>query len=221
MEKLNSQHINLSQACVLGNGESRSGIDLLKLKENYTLIGCNAIYRDFDINYLVCCDYRMVLEASSRSDAKIYTRSENYKRVHKLHNNIFPFPDLPFEQKYRQDEPRNWGSGPYAVYLSASLKFKKIYLLGFDLYGTNGYINNIYKDTENYANSTKKSVDCSYWIYQIKKVFEHFSETEFFIINKETWKLPTSWKLPNVSLILLDDFVIDNKYVSSKITSVA
>lgn len=220
MEKSNSQHINLSQACVVGNGESRSGINLTKLKDSYTLIGCNAIYRDFVVDYLVCCDYRMVLESVSGTDTKIYTRPENYKRVHKLHSNVFSFPDLPFEQNYRQDEPRNWGSGPYAVYLSASLNFKKIYLLGFDLYGNNGYINNIYKGTENYSAATKKSIDCSYWIYQIKKVFNHYPETEFFIINNDDWKLPESWKLPNVSLIPLDDFLLDNKYLSSKIVSV-
>ena len=46
---------------VIGNGESRKGIDINELQSEK--VGCNAIIRDFTVHHLVCCDKRMVAEA--------------------------------------------------------------------------------------------------------------------------------------------------------------
>ena len=35
----------------------------------------------------------------------------------------------------------NWGSGPYAVLIGASLSEIHVSLVGFDLYGTNNHLN--------------------------------------------------------------------------------
>ena len=37
----------IDTAVCLGNGQSRQGLDLKKMKDYATVIGCNAIYRDF------------------------------------------------------------------------------------------------------------------------------------------------------------------------------
>ena len=42
---------------VLGNGESRKDIKLLPLKDHYTLIGCNAIHRDIEVDHLFASVY--------------------------------------------------------------------------------------------------------------------------------------------------------------------
>jgi len=47
---------------VIGNGESRRGFDLNKLRSLGTTIGCNALYRDFDPDYLISVDRAMVEE---------------------------------------------------------------------------------------------------------------------------------------------------------------
>ena len=44
------------------------------------------------------------------------------------------------------DEPFHWGSGPYAVLLATFLS-KYIKLIGFDLYGIDGKLNNVYENT--------------------------------------------------------------------------
>lgn len=157
----------------------------------------------------------MVEESVKITDSKIYTREENYKRKVFSKNIVCPFPELPFPREQRKDEPRNWGSGPYAVYLAALGDFKTIYLLGFDLYGREGKINNLYKGTENYSDTSKKSVDPAYWIYQISKIFKFYSNKQFVLINDRNWKIPYEWQLDNVSFSSLDDFCIDNKYLSS------
>ena len=62
---------------VIGNGESRQGIDINELQSEK--VGCNAIIRDFTVHHLVCCDKRMVAEAINNkriSNQNIYTRSD-------------------------------------------------------------------------------------------------------------------------------------------------
>ena len=46
----------------IGNGESRKNFNLLNLKPLGEIYGSNAVHRDNDVDYLVCCDRRMVSE---------------------------------------------------------------------------------------------------------------------------------------------------------------
>ena len=101
------------------------------------------------------------------------------------------------------DDPFHWGSGPYAILLGAKLH-SIINIIGFDLYGDNDKVNNIYKGTEGYSSSDSHAVDYSYWVYQIAKVFEWFPHKTFRIYNKKDWKMPKEWNLANVSLDTLD-----------------
>jgi hypothetical protein len=163
---------------VIGNGESRKDIDIDLL--NYTKIGCNAIYRDFKVDHLVCVDKPMLKEAVDSDynvNSKIYTRK-------------------PYVGSERPDDPVHWGSGPYAVLLAAKLTTDDIHLLGFDLYSTDNKVNNIYKDTVNYSLAHNSAVDPRYWIYQIGKVFECFPNTNF-IIHNNNFELPKAWKKTN------------------------
>ena len=48
-----------SKVICLGNGESRIGLDLPDLQQRVVVYGCNALYRDFTPDYLVCCDIEM------------------------------------------------------------------------------------------------------------------------------------------------------------------
>jgi hypothetical protein len=48
-----------SKVVCLGNGESRLNLDLDKIKEQVMVWGCNALYRDWIPDYLVCCDIEM------------------------------------------------------------------------------------------------------------------------------------------------------------------
>jgi len=52
-------------AFVLGNGTSRQTIDHTELKSKGTVYGCNALYREFDPDYLVAVDMKMILEINN------------------------------------------------------------------------------------------------------------------------------------------------------------
>jgi hypothetical protein len=195
---------------VIGNGESRKHVDLDKL--DMFKIGCNAIYRDFDVDILVCADLRMVKEALDKNvDQTIYTRKDWAERFSE--KNIQSFPQLPYQGSKRWDEEWNWGSGPYAVLLASMQNNNStIHMLGFDLYANDNKLNNIYKDTVNYNKSEDHPVDPTYWIYQIGKVISCFKDCNFIIHNLTSWNIPKNWQLPNVKLDTIDNLVY--KYTS-------
>ncbi len=184
----------------IGNGESRKNIDLNSIATKK--IGCNAIYRDFDVDHLICVDKRMVLEAlesNANNNSLIYTRKDLFTRFPT--KRIRQVPPLPYASYESADVPKNWGSGPYAVLLSAiKTDDDSVGLLGFDLYGIDDKTNNIYKDTTNYNVSDKKAINPSYWIHQIGMVFKCFPNVQFTIYQEQGWQKPKAWKQPNVTV---------------------
>lgn len=192
---------------VIGNGESRLGIDINKLKD--LKVGCNGIYRDFKTQHLICVDKRMmqeVIDAGANEDSLIYTRKDWFNLFDAKRIRIVP--PLPYAGMERPDDPFQWGSGPYAVLLAAQkTKKREVKMLGFDLYSQDGKINNVYKGTSNYEAEEKSAVDPRYWIYQIGKVIEHYPLVNFIIYQKEGWQLPKAWKYPQVKVDKLENIM--------------
>jgi hypothetical protein len=185
----------------VGNGESRLGIDVNKLSGPKS--GCNAIYRNYQIDYITCVDRRMMnecLNAGANITSLLYTRPEwygNYKGF--LH--VRELPELPYTGSERWDEPFQWGSGPYAVLLAAKYaKEKYVNLIGFDLYSKTQLVNNVYKGTSNYDEADKRAIDPRYWIHQIGMVFKCFPKINFTLYQDKDWELPKAWIQPNVKV---------------------
>jgi len=68
----------MSRVFVLGNGESRKSVDLDTLKDIGPIYGCNALYRDFTPDALICVDGGMMHEVYASGYAsknKCYFRS--------------------------------------------------------------------------------------------------------------------------------------------------
>ena len=182
---------------VIGNGESRKHINLDKI--NQIKIGCNAVFRDWQMDHLICCDRKMVLEALHETNpdlTKIHTRAEYISMDSRLNC----VPDLPYESKLRQDQPMHWGSGPYAVLLATQLNSENhtINLLGFDLYGQGEHINNVYKDSYGYNRSSERAVDPRYWIHQLGKIFEIHTKMSFEIYVPDNFIKPKDWNHTNL-----------------------
>jgi hypothetical protein len=141
------------------------------------------------------------LRSESTKDTLIHIRPRfhvQFKKIQK-HKNIRILPNVPTTSEEKKDDPTHWGSGPYAVLLAAALEYKNITMLGFDLYGNNEKVNNIYKNTVNYSKGDTRAVDPSYWIYQIRQVFLAYPESKFKIINYQDWVMPKEWLTSNVS----------------------
>jgi len=188
---------------VIGNGESRAGITLPHGKQ---IIGCNALHRDMEVQHLVCVDRRCVKEAlvsANCINTRIYTRSE-WK--HEFNDSrVCQVPELPYSGALRQDMPFHWGSGGFAILIAALLS-NNIEIVGFDLWGNGNQVNNVYKGTTNYSKSDSHSVDPSYWIYQISKIFQCFPDKYFTVYNLADWKMPETWRLANVEFKTIDMF---------------
>jgi hypothetical protein len=197
-----------NKALVIGNGESRCAVNLNSFKNTHTLFGCNALHRDLTVHHLVCCDKRMADESTANPKTKetlIYVRDNwfHYFKKIKKNKNVRALPELPFLGTTKKDQPSHWGSGAYSVLLAATLEFKEIELVGFDLYSNNNFVNNIYKGTENYSKIEARPIDPSYWIYQLSKIFDHFPCTKFIIRNFQTWPMPTEWRKNNVVFVAI------------------
>ena len=91
-----------SSVFVLGNGESRLSVDLEKLKKYGKIYGCNALYRDFTPDVLVCVDAGIQHEVYSSGycfENKTYFQTHT-KLPAEVHSTMV---DLPFFD--------GWGAG--------------------------------------------------------------------------------------------------------------
>lgn len=196
----------------IGNGESRKAIDISSLPD--AKVGCNAIFRDYYVDYLICVDRRMVDEAINKGanqNSLIYTRNEWFDYYNKNYKRIRLVPNLPYAGSERPDDPWHWGSGPYAVLLAAKIcKDRDVKLIGFDLYSKTKQINNLYKSTKNYDDASKRAVDPRYWIHQIGMVFQHYPKVSFTIYQEDDWNLPNAWKKSNVKLDKISNISYNN-----------
>jgi len=199
--------VTSNKALVIGNGESRSSIDLENYRNDYVLVGCNAVHRDLNVDHLICCDKRMAEEAAKATACPtIYTRTDWITYFKSTYPNVEQLPELPYSGTLKQDLPINWGSGVYALLLATTLPVSTITVIGFDLYPTNDTVNNIYKDTVNYAKSSSRPVDYSYWVYQTAKLIELNPNKTFQFVNNEEWSIPLEWKKFNVQSLTINSF---------------
>ena len=209
----------MSEALVLGNGESRCCVDLNLLKDKFAFIGCNGIHRDITVDHLICCDQRMIVESLKNESTKnslIYVRAMYYRQYRKIQKqkNVRLLPEVPTTGQNKRDDPTHWGSGPYAVLVASVLGFQNITLLGFDLYGNKEKVNNIYKNTPNYSNGDTRAVDHSFWLYQIQQVFLTYPETNYKIVNISDWAMPSEWKKDNITFENIDSFRTSNNQLT-------
>lgn len=187
---LDNSYKNTQNVWVIGNGESRLAFDLSIISDH--TIGCNAVCRDYKCDEYVAVDRRVVSEISSLTDHPVYTRAEWFDTYRHL-SNLKIVPNLPFTGPKRADEPFQWTTGPYAILIAALYKPKTVYLLGFDLWSKDNKINNVYKGTKNYNDTNYRAVDPSYWIHQMARLFEHFSNINFVQLQHTDWQCPPSW----------------------------
>ena len=180
---------------IIGNGESRRGFDISPLKDFSTVVGCNALHRDYMLEYLICCDKHMCQEAANTCGKKttILTRDRWVKQF-QFWSNVKKLPELPYAGDQRKDEPFHWGTGPYAGVVALTFKPKAIFMIGFDLYDRDKKINNMYTGTHGYTYITRP-VDPSYWVYQFHKLMGISDpDIKWIVVNHEDWKMPKEWK---------------------------
>ena len=164
----------MARAFVLGNGKSREGIDLTKLKEHGPVYACNGIYREFTPDCLVATDWPI---------AKAIMDS-GYANKHRFHTRraIDGSGARPLIKQYK-----GFSSGPNAVSLALSDGHEEIYLLGFDFGTQQGQqFNNVYADTQFYKNSSDPPTFAGNWIRQIRELCQAYPNRVFYRVMGES-----------------------------------
>lgn len=165
--KQNSPQPN-NTAFVLGNGRSRLRVNLAEMKKWGKIYGCNALYREFDPDFLVAVDVKMIKE--------IVAAGYQYKRP--VWTN--PNKEVLNEQGINFFNPhKGWSSGPTALWLAASHGITNIYILGFDYQGIDQKFNNVYADTPNYKCSSEPATYFGNWSNQTERVIKENQKITF------------------------------------------
>jgi hypothetical protein len=137
----------MNTAFIIGNGTSRKGFDLTKLKPYGTIFGCNALYRDFPDysipDFLVSIDDGIIAEIESSSFPS--------KRF------IVP----PIDERWEPSEcnigrPRS-NAGINAMREAIKMGHDQLICLGFDflIQEGNQFLSNMYDGTDNYGPETR------------------------------------------------------------------
>jgi len=186
----------LSIGFVLGNGKSRESINLPSLKRFGKIYACNAVYREFEPDYLVAVDAKMILEinkAGYQHDHSVWTnRNRAYDKM-----NGFNF----FQSS------KGWSSGPTALHLASEHKNNEIYILGFDYTGIDNKLNNIYANTFNYKKSHEKATYHGNWLRQTLITCQKFSEKRYIRVLGDDAFIPKEFSnIENLSHISIGEF---------------
>ena len=183
-------------AFVLGNGKSRLAVNPKKLLELGTVYGCNAQYREFDPDYLIAVDVKMVNEIVE----------SNYHKTHAVWTN--PNKAILHKEGLNFFNPhKGWSSGPTALWLAASKGHQHIYILGFDYAGIQGKVNNVYADTTNYRSSRDVATFYGNWLNQTESVIKNFKHINFYRVIEPLGFTPDKLKgLDNLHHITYERF---------------
>lgn len=183
-------------AFVLGNGTSRKSIDLNQLKNKGTVYGCNALYREFEPDYLVAVDTKMILEINKAG----------YQHSHEVWTN----PNRAYDKMngFNFFQPsKGWSSGPTALHLASTHNVTDIYILGFDYQGIDNKINNVYADTINYKKSHEKATFHGNWLKQTCITCQKFSKKRYIRVLGENAFIPKEFSnIDNLSHMSIEEF---------------
>ena len=185
-------------AFVLGNGVSRKGVDLSVLQKQGTVYGCNALYREFDPDYLVAVDVKMVNEICKKQYQLSHEVWTNPNRSYaKLHGLNFFHP------------AKGWSSGPTALWLASQHEYSIIYILGFDYKGLDDgkKFNNVYANTMNYKKSKDGATFFGNWLRQTVTVVKDHPQIQYRrIILPDNYCPEELNRFDNFKNVFLEDF---------------
>jgi len=151
----------------LGNGRSRQGINVQKLRKYGLVAGCNRIYEEEAVDILVATDRQMAQEIEDTG----------YGMTHEFWTRR-PRPDTGSRKLERPTY--GYSSGPASIAQLCERGCTRIYLLGFDLGSPNQYVNNIYAGTAHYKTLDMKPTYYGNWIKQLQQVCERWSNNTFY-----------------------------------------
>ena len=188
-------------AYVIGNGPSRKGFDLKKLKSTGQTYGCNALYRDFMPDFIFSVDTKMSMKMV---EDEVGLKTTHYG------------PALEVNRKQSKGMinliPNNphWISGNAAFWTACVHGHKNIYMIGFDFreFGKD-QLNNIYQDTDCYGPRHSDNV-FEGWLKQFRDMLKMRPYVNYTVVHDNPPEhmnyLQTGTDLGNSRVISYDEF---------------
>lgn len=197
VHQLNKQPQQNNTAFVLGNGRSRLVLNPASLKTYGKIYGCNAIYREFDPDFLIAVDVKMVNEivnSGYHRKCPVWT-NPNKGIISRSGLNFF-------------NPHKGWSSGPTALYFASESKYTDIYIFGFDYQGIDGKFNNVYADTFNYKKSSDSATYHGNWLSQTERTIREFPSINFYRVMEPGGFIPDKLNngLLNLTHITFEEF---------------
>jgi len=155
---------------LIGNGTSRKDFDLERLRGIGTIIGCNALYREFTPDLLIAIDAKLLRELNEAKYGEENTVIIPRGRT----------VDVPKALNWKTERFNTSGCFGMKM-ISQLMQPKKCYMLGMD-----SYPGNLYDGTENYAINTLVNFSgvSSYYL----KALQGPGDTVFINVNaKDAW----------------------------------
>tara|TARA_R110000772_G_scaffold19039_2_gene53499 strand:- start:360 stop:953 length:594 start_codon:yes stop_codon:yes gene_type:complete len=187
-------------AFVLGNGTSRKSLNLQTLKTKGITYGCNALYREFVPDHLVCVDTKMIIELSEKL---FQTKHSVWSNRNKLTERT---PNINI-----MNPNKGWSSGPTALLLASQKEHNEIYVLGFDYVGSgdnNHLVNNIYAGSKNYKKANDRATYYGNWQRQTMMCINQHPKTKYYrvLTSLEDYIPDHLRELSNLTHITFEDF---------------
>ena len=183
----------------MGNGQSRSRLEINRLVGKGKIYACNAVYRTFAPDYLVAVDPKMVHEivgSNYHLDGQVWT---NYNKAYDKYVGLHYF-----------SPNKGWSSGPTALMLATQHNHEEIYILGFDYKGLeNGTkVNNIFAGTPNYKQKEDRATYYGNWSRQTNTCIKKNSTVRYIrVIEDKSSFIPDNLLgLDNLTHITVEDF---------------
>lgn len=197
-----------TQAVCLGNGETRRSFDLkwidrhragLLAANKFQSYGCNALYRDFTPDFLVATGKEITEEIANSgycTDNIVYTTAPS----------LLKYPG----KFYLIPQNISYDAGALAAYLACFDGHKKVFLLGYDQYDEQSFVNNVYKNTNGYPKSTDEQ-NGQFFSITLQTVIQTYDDVEFVrVMPLSTWWQPPGLRpVLNFRQISYKDFIIE------------
>jgi hypothetical protein len=136
----------MSRAFVIGNGKSREGFDLEQLRQFGKIYGCNALYRDFEPDYLIAIDDKITEEIKASDFPQ-------EKFIHPEFEEQWEHPEFNPFTRLRSN------AGMNAMIEALRHGHRELICLGFDFIILNELgTSNMYEGTNAYGPETKTSL---------------------------------------------------------------
>ena len=199
------QFKNLSNhSVVIGNGITANEFDLTTIlpyrettpwgeatpwiykrqRRNFFTYGCNAIYRNYKLDFVACNGDGIIKEIAESKLDKSQTLFYSNSKYLELYPGKFNF--LPQNPAFN--------SGATAAYMAAFDGHQKVFMLGFDGIDTPNNTYNIFAGTVNYP-PRDADLNEEFWNRSLNIVMETYSDTEFIrVCPTKRFRQPDMWR---------------------------